>query len=82
MAKRTSNLTNLDQTIRWGRGNWRKKKRKKIEKKKDEREVPPSLYIFWQSDRRFGSEQEVKLVYASRATREYQNQWVSSTSER
>ena len=34
-----------------------------------ERERAPSLQISGQSDRRFSTEQEVKLLYAARATR-------------
>ena len=34
-----------------------------------EREGPPSLWIFDRSDRRFSTEQEGKLFYATKATR-------------
>ena len=43
-----------------------------------EREAPTSLYDLWSSIARFSSGQELKSIYATRATRGYQKQRISS----
>ena len=73
----------LDSLTKSG-GKERKEKRvrERMGKKKKEREAPPSLQIFWRSDRQFLSEQETKSIPTARVTRGYRNWGVSTNSKR
>ena len=52
--------------------------RETVERKRVERETPTSLYDLWSSIARFSSVQKLKSIYATRVTRGYRKQRISS----
>ena len=66
----------LDKKINWERGIPFLGSTRESEKG-EEREAPTSLYDLWISVAQFSSGQELKTIYATRATRGYQKQRIS-----
>ena len=69
---------NLDQTNSVGRRRRMKGKRKRNERReKDERETPTSLYDLRRSVGWFSSDQELKIICLTKATRGYRKHKIS-----